>query len=267
VILLEEELLKKLKNLEISLENKIIKKEEYEKEKQKIQNELKKIKKLNEEPKEEFIKKKSDKILIYSLILIILFFAIFFAFRFFNKVEIKTLDDLHSLNLNGKLKPEQGYIYNGFSFVFYDDLWNTKVQQEDTVFYISLHYSPKELEDISLAGQINATLFDSSDFIYYTFDPLLSDQRYVALSAGEFVRSIIAAFNKIPKAACDKNETKACSRVPILTCNNTNLPLVYFKHESPTKVIYDKNCLIAQGEGLEIVRATDRMLLNIYGIM
>ena len=114
MILLEEELLKKLKNLEISLENKIIKKEEYEKEKQKIQNELKKIKKLNEEPKEEFIKKKSDKILIYSLILIILFFAIFFAFRFFNKVEIKTLDDLHSLNLNGKLQPEQGYIYNGF---------------------------------------------------------------------------------------------------------------------------------------------------------
>ena len=220
---------------------------------------------INEEIGKE--KKAADLILLISICVIILIIAIIISFRSFQKEIPKTIDDLHLLNLKGKLKSDQGYIYNGYSFVYLDGLWHTQVKREDNLFYIALHYAPKELEDVPMNGYLNATLFGSSRFIYYTFDPLDSELKYVTLAAGEFVNSMISAFNKIPKPACDKNETKACQEVPILTCNNTKLPLVYFQKEDPISIEYRDNCIIIKGEGMDIVKATDRMLLTLYGIM
>jgi hypothetical protein len=212
-------------------------------------------------------KKSSDKTFIIALGVIIILIAVIIGFKLLRTQTPKTIEDLHKLNLQGKLKPGEGYVYNGYSFVYFDGLWYSQVQKGNTLFDFSLHYAPKDLSDVPLEGDINSTPFDSSPIIYYTFDPLGTNLNYVTLAAGEFSRSMIAAFNKQPKAACDKNETTACKTVPILTCENTDLPLVYFRDESPTRVIYDNNCIIVQGQGPELVRASNRMLLNLYGIM
>ena len=132
---------------------------------------------------------------------------------------------------------------------------------------ISLSNNPKDLEDIPIQGRLNATLFNSEKAIYITFDPLGQNLKYVALAVGEFDQNIIKAFGKMPIAACDKNETKACSGRPIITCNNTDKPVLYLQQKPETKVIYDNNCMIVQGIGAEIVRAVDRLLLKLYGIM
>lgn len=232
-------------------------------------DEIKEVK--PEEVKEGIEKEKkiSDWILIVSIVAIIIILASIMSFKLFQKETPKTIDDLHSLNLDGKLKPEQGYVYNGYSFVFANGLWYTQVQNKagTSLFNIPLHYAPKDLEDIPVGGMLNLTLFDSENGIYITFNPLEQNLNYVALAVGEFDQSIIKAFNKIPVAACDKNETKACSTRPIITCNNTNKPVLYLQQKPETKVIFDYNCMHVQGIGPEIVRAVDRLLLKLYGIM
>ncbi|MEA2037982.1 MAG: hypothetical protein U9O94_10835 [Nanoarchaeota archaeon] len=227
---------------------------------------MKDIKDLKKEVTEDD-KKTSDWILFGAIGIIILILAGIIGFKLIQEETPKTIDDLHALNLEGKLKPDQGYIYNGYSFVYNDGLWHTQVKKGDNLFYIALHYAPKELEEVPSEGYLDAKLFDSSKFIYYTFNPLESELKYVTVAAGEFVRNMIAAFNKIPKAACAENETKACEEVPILRCDNTNLPLIYFQQETPLEVVYEDNCIIVKGVGMDVVKATDKMLLTLYGIM
>ena len=214
-------------------------------------------------------KKVSDKALIVSAIVIILLIVAIIGLKFIPRELPKTIEDLHLANLKEELDSDQGYTYNGYSFVFANGLWYTQVQNiaGTSLFNIPLHYSPKDLEDIPIEGEFNSTLFNSQRGIYITFDPLGQELQYVALAVSEFDQSIIKAFNKIPVAACDRNETKACSNRPIITCENTNMPVLYIQQEPETKVIFDDNCMIVQGIGPEAVRATNRLLFNLYGIM
>lgn len=214
-------------------------------------------------------KKTSDRILIISIGVILLILASVIGLKMLQKDSPETIDDLHLSNLKRELKSETGYIYNGYSFVFANGLWYTQVQNVEgtSLFNIPLHYGPKDMEDIPIKGELNHTLFNSVREIYITFDPLGSELQYVALAVGEFDQSIITAFNKIPIAACDKNETEACATRPIIACNNTDKPVLYIQQKPETKVIYNNNCMIVQGQGPEIVRAIDRLLLNLYGIM
>lgn len=215
-------------------------------------------------------KKTSDKALIIAIAAIVIILAIIITSNIFRKEEApKTIDDLHELNLKGKLKPDEGYVYEGYSFVFANGLWYTQVQNiaGTSIFDIPLHYGPEALKDIKIEGNFNSTIFNSNKEIYITFDPLGQNLNYVALAVGEFDQTIIQAFNKAPVAACDKNETAACQDRPIITCENTNKPVLYLKQEIETKVIFKDNCMIVQGTGPDIVRATNRLLLSLYGIM
>lgn len=228
---------------------------------------LEEIKEVKPEDIQE--KKKSDKILIIAIAVIILIIAVLMGLKLIPKEQPKTIDELHLLNLQGKLKPEQGYIYEGYSFVFANGLWYTQVQtiSGTSIFNIPLHYSPKDLEDIPIEGEFNADIFNSNKGVYITFDPLGQNLQYVALAVAEFDQSIIQAFNKIPIAACDKNETDACSDRPIITCDSTDKSVLYMQQKSETKVIFNDNCMIVQGTGPGIVKATNRLLLKLYGIM
>ena len=176
------------------------------------------------EPTEE--KHISDWILIAAIVVIALILVSLFILKNFQKEPPKTIDDLHALNLKGKLNPDQGYLYGGYSFVYANGLWYTQVQNKagTSLFGIPLHYGPNDLRDVQIGGYLNSTLFDSINQIYITFDPLGSNLNYVALAIGEFDQSMIKAFNKMPIASCDKNETTACSDRPIITCRSEERP-------------------------------------------
>jgi len=69
----------------------------------------KEIKETNIEIEQE--KKASDKILIGAITVIILIIAVIIGMQYLQEEETpKTIDDLHSLNLKGKLKAEEGYV-------------------------------------------------------------------------------------------------------------------------------------------------------------
>ncbi len=106
----------KLKELEKSFEEGIINKEEYEK--KKVEIEAMPEKKTEEKKESEYVKLRTDKTLIVAAVIVILVFALILGLKYITPKPPETIDELHELNLKGKLKPEQGYLYRDvYSFV------------------------------------------------------------------------------------------------------------------------------------------------------
>ena len=259
----------KLKKLEELLEAGLISKEEYEKKKKEIE-EMPEQKVEEKKEEVEDTKLKSDRMLIIVVGLVVLVFIAIFGFGYFTQEQPETIDDLHELNLKGKLKPEQGYLYKDvYSFVKYDNLWYVQLMSpKGTRFYnIQFRYGPKEVEDIKIEGILDTELFNNASDYYVTFNPVGKDFSHVAVAVGDFNQHMVNIFFKNPIAACDKNETDACKDRPIITCDNTDEAVVYLKEETPTKITLESNCIIVQGEGEELVRAADKVIWIQYGII
>jgi len=187
----------KLRDLEISLQDGIITKEEYEKKKKEIEDmpdpetievpENQKFSAPTSPIKEELkdVKLRSDKILIIGAIILVIIFGVLISARIFDEEIPKTVDELHDLNLQGKLKPEQGYLYNNiYSFVKFDDLWFTQFKSpKGTILYdVQFRYGPREVEDIIISGTLNDELFNDAKQYYATFNPLGNDFTHIRLA-------------------------------------------------------------------------------------
>ncbi|HLC61324.1 MAG TPA: hypothetical protein VJJ52_07925 [Candidatus Nanoarchaeia archaeon] len=266
---------KKLEVLKGSLESGIIGKEEYKSEKEKLDPEIEKFDKtiveLNKSNEEmEDTKKYSHKALIGTIIAILLLLAAIVAFSFFYKPKPLTLEDMHVLNLQGKLKPSQGYVYKGiYSFVNLDNFWYTQLKSPKgtKVYDMALRYSPTDLKNITIEGQLNTNLFDNETQFYVTFNPNGKSLSYVSLAVADFDTHMTKVFDKAPVAACDRNETEACEARPIVTCSNTNKLVLYVKESDRLRVYYNSNCIVIEGNGFDLVRGADRVLYNLYHIM
>ena len=266
---------KKLEVLKGSLDSGIIGKGEYESEKGKLDSEIKKfnetieeLNKSNEGP--EDTKKHSHKAIIGTIIAILLLLAAIVAFSFFYKPKPLTLEDMHVLNLQGKLKPSQGYVYKGvYSFVYLDNFWymQFKSPKGTKVYDMALRYSPADLKNITIEGQLNTNLFDNQTQFYVTFNPTGKSLSYVSLAVADFDTHMTKVFEKAPIAACDRNETEACTARPIITCSNTDKLVLYVKESDRLRIYYNSNCIVIEGSGFDLVKGADRVLYNLYHIM
>lgn len=214
-------------------------------------------------------KKASDKSFVWAIIIIVLLLSALFGLRYVLKEETPlTLDQMYSLCLEGDLDDEICYVHNNvYVFVKLEGLWYTTVWGKDVKVGVPLHFHPGELKDIPIKGSYNHSLFNQTPHFFITFDPIGIQLQYVALAIGEFDRNMLAAFDKLPIAACLINETTACHDRPIINCTNTKEPVVYMKQEGDTSIILDDNCITIQGEGLDLIKATDLMLLSFYNII
>lgn len=209
--------------------------------------------------------KKSDKKLLVMIGFVVLCFVVFFVVRtFFNPTdETVTIDELHRMNIEGEAG-EPNYVYNGFSFVKFENLWYTQVKVKDSLIDIPLHFGPKELEDVQVSGSIDDSFKKSH--VYITFDPLGQGMQYVALSSAELSLNLVRGIGITPIAACDRNETYACADRPIKTCDNEDA-IIYLEQSNETEVVLQGNCVRIKGSNWDLVRATDRLLLQWYGVM
>lgn len=201
-----------------------------------------------DEKKEEADKNSSRNIIIVVIVilgLIILFFSIRYLYH------PETNDD--------------SYIYNGFKFTKVSNLWFTEVQINNKLFRISMRYSPRELEHISVEPGIYKKVV-SSKKIYFTVPGNLSSVAVLAITElGRVVGTRYGILN-IPSqsALTEGNETlvKTCKDA----VNDTGV--ILFKTGNTTAVYSDKNCIIVQGvEEWDIVKAADRVTFGLLGIM
>ena len=224
-----------------------------------------------DEPKKDSSKTFFIALGIFALILL----GIFLIPHFVSKEPI-TLSEAHEQNLKQGKDTSTEYVYNGYSFVYYDGLWYTQIynQVSAETYNIPLHFGPKNLTDIIIAGDLNSffggivtsNISNSTLRYYLTFDPNDTNMGYIALANGELSQNLVKTFNIAPVSACTF-EDEQCASVPIITCNATDEPVIYLKSGSPTVIYAEGNCLTIQGEGPELVRAVDRFLLKLYNIM
>ena len=226
-----------------------------------------------EESKEDVkeVKLKSDKTLIIGAIIIILLFGfILLGLNYFEQERPETIDELHELNFKGKLKKDQGYLYDGvYSFVKFDGLWYAQLvsPQGTRLYNIQFRYGPREVENIKIEGTLNTEILNNATEYYVTFNPTGQNFSSIALAVGDFNTHMTNIFFKKPIAACDKNETLACANRPIITCDNTDELVLYVKEANNSGVYFDDNCIVVEGNGFDLVKGVDRILYDFYGII
>lgn len=233
-------------------------------------------KEVKEENKDEDKGKNTSKTFFIALgIFAVILLGIFLIPHFFNKEPV-TLSEAHQENLKEGKDTDTQYVYNGYSFVYYDGLWYTQIynQLSNDTYNIPIHFGPKNLTDIIMAGDLNeffagvsrSNISNGTKRYYLTFDPNDTNMGYIALANGELSQNLVKTFNIAPVSACT-TEDNQCASVPIITCNTTDQPVIYLKSGTPTVIYAEGNCLTIQGEGPELVRAVDRFLLKLYNIM
>ncbi len=160
------------------------------------------------------------------------------------------------------------YTYNGFNFSEYQGTWKTTAYRNSTTMYeIYSRHGPKELENISVTGNISQ--FRRYDIVYITFNPNEKSFGDVTMAAYELTTKLIPHFGITPIMACTENSTEcAKANAPIITCNNTKRPVIFLSQTPGPKVAVKGNCAIISGKRDEdIVRAADRFMYGLYGIM
>lgn len=196
-------------------------------------------------------------------VILILFISVF-ALTKLVRPKVTTIDQVIANTLEGDENPETNYMYNGFVFVKVGTLWYTRWQSEGAQFSIPLHYGPLEVEDVGAEGRLDDR-FNTGKY-YITFDPNGEDFSHVALAAGELGRNLVEGLGMTISSACYTNHS-VCDGKPIITCENTDEPVIYIKESNNPKIVMDGNCLILQGKGKELVKVVDRAILQMYGIM
>lgn len=171
-----------------------------------------------------------------------------------------------------KLFPKQSYddryTYNYFDFINVDGSWSTQTQEGNNLLMIILRHGPLELEGMPVKGDIQRYRNDN-DFFYITFDPRNeSHDPHVTLSMAELAPNLVRHFGKDFAPACtvdnpDCNE----SGVETVTCNSTDKAVIFLHNGEGPSIKIDGNCAVISGLGEDLVRATDRFMYGMYGIM
>jgi len=209
-----------------------------------------------------------DIILIVAACIIVGLFVYLGIVRFTgDTTKVLTIDEMHELNLKGKLKEQQGYMYHGHSFINYSNIWYSQlVSSKGSIFDVAFNYDPLKVENIPVYGSLNEA-FLSRDTFYITFNPTATGLGFVAKANAGFSTAMVKAFKKNLVAGCTKNETAGCANAPIITCDNDNQSVIVFSPVEPTQISLEGNCVIVQGKGEELVKAKDRLLMRWYGMM
>ncbi len=218
----------------------------------------------DEEPEKDSSKDTRNLLILIGSIALI--FLIFVGLRFIftpEKHEL-TIEDLHKANLEGKLLPEQGYMYHGYSFVNYAGIWHSQVQKGNTMYDITFNYDPKSVENITVEGKLQRF---SQTQVYITFDTNATAPKYITVANAGLSMSLAKGFQYNLTATCTNNESSVCQNNGVVTCDDKDKPVIYFKESNETKIVLEDNCVTIQGYGPDLVRAKDRLLLRWYGIL
>lgn len=221
------------------------------------------------EPEVTFAPKDDGKNILIIVAVLIGVFALFFAgakvYTNLTGATVVNIDDLHSQNLENELDEEEGYMYNGFSFVKVDGLWWTEVQRFNTLVKIPLHFAPKDLEYLEIEGRASPD-FDKYEDIYIAIDPDVSN-KYYGLAIAELSMNMAKGINRNPIGACSK-ESPDCADRPIVSCDDSNgRPIVELVRGNETSITAEGVCVKITGKDIDLVHAIDRLLYKWYGVM
>jgi len=201
-------------------------------------------------------------VIIFGILLLVVFSGVYF---------IPILLDDNSSSI-------EQYYFNGFLFEELGPLWYTQIQVGSELLDIPMHYGPRELLDLDYSNSTADDVRDFFDYVrefvddsdkrflsYLTFDPE-DNLSVVALAAAELSFKLRQTSRIRLVSACTKNSTD-CSDRMIITCDNTDFPVIYLNDNDESYVNVTDNCLEIAGRGPELMKLTNRVLYSFFGIM
>ncbi len=192
-------------------------------------------------------------------------FLLVIGFTLVRKAEVMKVQDMTGRAVNGVV--DERYAHNGFNFVKIDDIWYTELINKNRRITVPLHYGPREVVDVPLTGDLNER-FTQAKLVYIAFNPLDHNLSYIAVANGELGLSLARAMELKLKAACTQNETLACAKQPILSCDtDKERAIIELRQADTPSVEYKGNCILITGRDWDLVKAVDRLLLKWYQIM
>lgn len=146
--------------------------------------------------------------------------------------------------------------YNGIRFSLTDQGWVGKNLGFATV------YLPREVEEISFEGMLSPGTFNQK--IYIVTDPAMS----FASELYELSRAI-AIKNYNPACLPEDADKEGCEELALIDCDNADLDntVIIFKVSNETFVRASGSCLEVYGEGQDLIRAVDRVIYGLYGVI
>ena len=176
---------------------------------------------------------------------------------------------------NGDEKPaaDRFTYVTGFDFVKVNSYWVTRIQSGNLTYDIPLRYNPYEVENITAEGDFKkyAAAYRKYGYSYLTLDDWdEGGGGYLTMSVNEVSKIFAKVFgNKVIAACTTANMTGSCETFNFTTkrCNSTKEPVVYIKLDNETKISGINNCIIIQGNGEDLMRATDKLFYIWFGVM
>ncbi len=207
-------------------------------------------------------------VLILIGVLVAIFVVViggFKAYNHFTAAGVLVIDDLHKQNLDGELGSEEGYIYNGYSFVKADGLWWTEVEVKDRIIKIPLHYGPLEVEKIPVTGKLTPQ-FNNQETVYVSIDPEVNYNKYYTLGLMELNTNILQGVSRKIEAACS-TQNPVCENRTVINCESADgRPVVQLSVDNVSSVTLKGTCIDIRGNGEDLVKAVDRALYVWYKV-
>ncbi|MBI2573515.1 hypothetical protein HYV86_06640 [Candidatus Woesearchaeota archaeon] len=212
-------------------------------------------------------KEKNTIALVVGGIIIGIFILVIGGFALYNHYNPapQTIDDLHALNLQGELSPEEGYIYNGYSFVKSDGLWWSEIQDDGRTVKFPLHFGPLEVQDIPIHGGLSPQ-FENGSEIFIAIDPTI-ENKYYTLAISEMSINIAKGIARMPVGACTQ-EDPICENRTIINCDTAaGKPVIEFAVSNITQVTLRDTCIRIEGNDYDLTKAVDRLLYHWYNVV
>ncbi|MBT3324025.1 hypothetical protein HN681_01500 [archaeon] len=138
---------------------------------------------------------------------------------------------------------------------------------DDIEYTLGLRTDPLSLEDIPVTGTLHTRIFDD-EIVYVTIDPYANLTGQTVIAALEVDKVIDNEYlYQVPVMSA---MTREYSDYPVKNCDDgTNTEtIVYLTLGDETKVYTYDYCIIIMGtDEAELIRAADRMLYTLLGIM
>ena len=158
--------------------------------------------------------------------------------------------------------------YNGYLFIETESGFQTQVTIQNTGIALTSLYFPEELENIST--NTGLLLSDFNNKIVY-----IVTNTSTQIPAYKLSQSLNSIALRI-QAACSEQEaeTEFCieRNLPIKTCEDADFQnsIIILKETEPgteTKINYELSCLTLEGSKDELIKASEKVIFMIYGIM
>jgi hypothetical protein len=159
--------------------------------------------------------------------------------------------------------PEEAKVYNNFTFAQGQYGWETTVQGRKII----TSYLPQNTLNISS----NPNNFSLADIEGKTIYVLISNQSSRYLFADFFTNLNDIALRM--QFACPKEaeNTSFCkeTNLPIKTCEDSDATsrIIILKEANQTSYNYKDGCLIFEGQGSSIIKATDNLIFRLFGVI